>query len=320
MKRFSFLLVLCLVFSCLGCKSVSNSSAGGAQSVELVRPDKLSAQESAWFDWLIPRADSILVVYRERHGNFIDPDEVRKAFAPIGYDGTNVPAYRKLEKSLVRKLYRDILADVVSKEQNPTILFLTGCGGSGKSTATQNNPSVKEKISNSSVVYDSALNSYSSLNEVIKLAIKAGIREENITVVPVYNDMVTSFSNSVARGLKSGRFLSIQYVVTDAFPSNKGKIAKLHKKHRKISIFPIDNAGNNGGKQVSVDEAAKWDYNVKDSEVNKILDIYENLVRMKLSGEITEKQLKAVNTGLVNVGLYQGLSDATRLRIAQLAQ
>ena len=318
--RFKTLFFIAFSLLCLACKLQQRTNAGASQNVELTRPDNMSAQEAQWYSWLQPRADSILTEYRAKFGNFIDPDEMRKAFAPIGYDGSNVPAYRKLEKSLVRKLYKEILYDALAAEQEPTILFLTGCGGAGKSTATKSQPEVMQRISKASIVYDSALNSYQSLNEVITIALKAGIKEQNITVVPVYNDLVTSFSNSVQRGLKSGRFLSVKYVVTDAFPSNQGKIAKLRKKHRKITIVPIDNAGNNGGRLVSVDEAAKWDYQVKDADVNKILDIYQNLQLMAVSGEIKPNQLRSVGDGLEVVGLYQGLSDATRLRIAQMAK
>ena len=59
------------------------------------------------------------------------------------------------------------------------------------------------------LVYDSAFNSFASLEKAVILAKEAGMTE--IQVVAVHNDAITAFSNTVNRGVCTGRFLSLDY-------------------------------------------------------------------------------------------------------------
>lgn len=59
------------------------------------------------------------------------------------------------------------------------------------------------------LVYDSAFNSFASLEKAVKLAKEAGMTD--IQVVAVHNDAITAFSNTVNRGVCTGRFLSLDY-------------------------------------------------------------------------------------------------------------
>lgn len=70
------------------------------------------------------------------------------------------------------------------------------------------------------LVYDSAFNSFASLEKAVKLAKEAGMTD--IQVVAVHNDAITAFSNTVNRGVCTGRFLSLDYF-TEAFLENQGK-------------------------------------------------------------------------------------------------
>ena len=59
------------------------------------------------------------------------------------------------------------------------------------------------------LVYDSAFNSFASLEKAVKLAKEAGMTD--IQVVAVHNDAIAAFSNTVNRGVCTGRFLSLDY-------------------------------------------------------------------------------------------------------------
>ena len=59
------------------------------------------------------------------------------------------------------------------------------------------------------LVYESAFNSFASLDKAVKLAKEAGMTD--IQVVAVHNDAIAAFSNTVNRGVCTGRFLSLDY-------------------------------------------------------------------------------------------------------------
>ena len=59
------------------------------------------------------------------------------------------------------------------------------------------------------LVYDSAFNSFASLEKAVKLAKEAGMTD--IQVVAVHNDAIAAFSNTVNRGVCTGRLLSLYY-------------------------------------------------------------------------------------------------------------
>lgn len=122
------------------------------------------------------------------------------------------------------------------EEGNTSITLLTGVGGAGKSTATK-----KMDMSERGLVYDSALNSFESLKNAIITAKEAGMTD--IQVVAVHNDAITAFSNTIDRGIKSNRFLSLEYF-TSAFSENQGKIAELQAKYPDVEIVCYDNSGN----------------------------------------------------------------------------
>ena len=99
---------------------------------------------------------------------------------------------------------------------------------------------------------------------------------KDVTVIAVHNDAMTAFKNTVNRGEKTGRFLSLQYFIDDAFPGNANKINMLNSVHPEVRIIPIDNSGNNGGRVVSIDEAKQWNYNVSEELMYNLLNFIEN--------------------------------------------
>lgn len=231
--------------------------------------------------------DKIINDYIEKHQNRIDPDIVRDAFKPIGYDGTNVELYRLAEKYIVTKVYK-IMLDNAAKKGNKTITFLTGIGGSGKSNATKN-----LDLSEKGVIFDSALNSFESLDKVLSIANNNGFE---IEVIPVYNDPITAYTNTINRGIDKNRgtdknrFLPLSYFVR-AFLSNTDKIRKVINKYPNVKIRAFDNTGNNT-KEVGIEEAKTFEYDLTEPQILQLLKIIENEQRF------TGNQIASVANGL----------------------
>lgn len=263
----------------------------------------LTDEEKKNWDWLSDNIIRIVDEYKKANGNVLDPDAAREYFSPIGYDGSNVPQYRTLEKALVDALYSEMLDEALAQGKTKLVL-LTGHGGAGKSTATRDNKRVQALKKEAGLVFDAAMNSFKSLNLRILQAIgDHGVKQEDITIIPVYNDAVTSFENTLKRGIKTGRVLSIKYILNDAFAENVGKLAKVHEKYPQIAITPIDNAENNGGRDASIDDALQWDYDVTESLINQILDKYEQYIK---KGGLTPNQIATISDGLSDVEVTGG--------------
>lgn len=279
----------------------------------------LTDEEKKNWDWLSDNIIRIVDEYKKANGNVLDPDAAREYFSPIGYDGSNVPQYRTLEKALVDALYSEMLDEALAQGKTKLVL-LTGHGGAGKSTATRDNKRVQALKKEAGVVFDAAMNSFKSLNLRIQQAIDDhGVKQEDITIIPVYNDAVTSFENTLKRGIKTGRVLSIKYLLNDAFAENAGKLAKVHEKYPQIAITPIDNAENNGGREVSIDDALQWDYNVTESLINQILDKYEQYIK---KGGLTPNQIATISDGLSDVEVTGGgvVTPSLRSRLERIGE
>lgn len=244
-------------------------------------------------EWVDSHYDDIINGYVATYGNKLDPDELRKALKPIGYDGSNVEEFRNQEIRLRDDLYGRMLKAAVDSG-NPSITILTGVGGAGKSTATQN-----MDLSGRGLVFDAALNKPKKLAAAIKKAKDAGMKD--IQVVAVKNDAPTAFENTLRRGLSEGRFLPLEYF-TKSYQDNQGKIAEIRERYPDVEIVSYDNSGNNG-RGVTIDEASNWDYTIDDETLSKLLDIYENGIDQ---GRFTADQAAAIGRGLSEITWSRG--------------
>lgn len=248
--------------------------------------------------WAKQHVGELMANYLESAGNKLDPDELRKQFAPIGYDGSDVPSYRAAEKWLVDTVYKYMMKHAVNNG-NRSITILTGPGGAGKSTSTKN-----MDFSAEGLLYDSALNSYESLKKVVDKAIDGGMND--IKVIAFYNDIETCFYNSVKRGKATKRFLGISYL-TNAFRSNADKIKLLRNNYPKVKVQAIDNNHNNGGTPVTPDEAENWDFTVSADQINHMLvyvlnDVYQN--------QLNVEQLHSIAGDIPNL---EGMNDTGKV-------
>lgn len=255
--------------------------------------DEDEAFNKAQVEWAKANLETITEAYLSTHGNLLDPDEIREVFRPLGYDRTNVEKYRVAEKFLVEQIFKRMLSDA-NKAGNHKITFLTGVGGSGKSTATRQ---IKDFGKDSAIVYDSALNKYEKLKALIDQAVEAGV--DDVHVLMVHNDAKTAFSNTLNRGLKTNRWLSLDYFI-DAFINNRGKVKSLTDNYKNIDVIFYDNSGNNG-RFVELEDALKWDYSLPEEQIQQLeslVDDNEQLTEQqknRLAEEWKKKRLSEVS-------------------------
>lgn len=249
-------------------------------TIEAPQPTLLNGDAT---EWAKPRTQLLIDKYLATAGNKLDPDEFRTVFQPIGYYGGNISAYREAEKTVVDELYT-VMLDRAARSGKNTMTIITGAPASGKSTVAR-----KLNLKNEGLVYDAALSGGTDrLEKTIQRAKAKGL--DKITVVVVYNDIVTCFKNSINRGKNSNRFCTIDYLL-QSFADSKGKIEWLQKQHPEITIIPVSCEGNNGGVRVSVADAKEWKYDVSEEEVNQMLSTELDVVN---SGELWEQQLPSL--------------------------
>ena len=255
--------------------------------------------------WAKDHVGKLIDNYMASAGNKLDPDEIRKQLAPIGYDGTNVPDYRAAEKWLVDTIYRRMMQAAIAGG-NRSITILTGPGGAGKSTSTRN-----IDFSGEGVLYDSALNSYESLKKVVDKAIKGGMND--IRVIAFYNDIETCYKNSISRGKATNRFLGIAYL-TNAFRSNPDKIKMLRNQYPQVEVQAVDNNHNNGGIWVTPDEAEQWDFTIDTQTMNHMLVYVLNEIYQK---QIAGNQIKSAAGDVLNV---EGADELGQMLMKEIAR
>lgn len=217
--------------------------------------------------------------------NLVDPDAIREYFAEIGYDGKNVPEYGAAGWELANEILDRAMARA-EENGNKTIAILTGTGGSGKTRAT-NEATAELDLDKMGVTLDGAFNNYEDLNNKIKYAEEKGF---DVEVVPVYNDPVTAFANTVDRGKRKDRFLSLNYFLS-SFLRNKGKIESLLENNRNVKLVPVDNSGNQRT-FVTPEQATEWNYEPTDQDIVDLLKVVAD------DQELTRDQVASVAEGL----------------------
>jgi hypothetical protein len=170
------------------------------------------------------------------------------------------------------------------------LVIVTGPPATGKTTAVQ-----KLNLKKAGLIYDSALTGESTLDNVIKKAKALGM--EKVTVVPVYNDIMTSYKNSINRGWNTWRFTALDYMVK-SFRENVGKLAQIRRDFPDVEILPVDCSGNQGVHQVSIEDALKWNYEVTEEETNQL---FTYLLDMITTGQIDASSIPAATGDILSI-------------------
>ena len=277
-----------------------------AYTIESPQPQLIGQGAVAWAK---PRIPQLIDKYLGSAGNKLDPDDVRAMLRPIGYIGSNAPDYQEAVQMVTDTIFSVMLNRALSRG-NKDLVIITGPPASGKSTAAR-----KMKLNKAGLIYDAALNGNNQLENVITQAKNAGI--EKVTLMMIYNDLLTCYKNAVNRGKTSYRFTGIDELIA-AFRDNSGKISQIQQRFPDVNIIPIDCSNNQGVVQVSLADAAKWNYNPTEQQINQLLNYVLGEIN---SGELRSSEIPAAvgdilsvpNLGASNIPLAEELARQVRL-------
>ena len=262
--------------------------AAGNSDVDCCKKDtaQLVLKGDAAYQWIGEHLDSLAESYLAKQGHILDPDIVREELTTIGYNGLNVTDYimgsRQIDSLVLIKLL-----DRAEKLENKTIYFMMGSTAAGKSTALRHNPEIKAMVEKAGLVYDGAFISVPSFETRLKMVQDRGFKA---SIVFVHNDPETGFTNMINRMIKSNRAMSLYYYIL-SYPRFHGRIAYLQENHPEVELYCLDNNHNNGGVQVSIEEALKWDYNMSEQMEQRLHDIMNEYID---SGRLTPEQIQAL--------------------------
>lgn len=212
-------------------------------------------------EWAKPRMNQLVDKYMGSAGNTLDPDEVRMLFRPLGYTGPNAMDYQEAEQLVVDAVFERMIQKALRSDKKD-LAIVTGPPASGKSTAVR-----QLNLKKVGLVYDAALTGGDRLESVVKKAKALGM--EKITIVPVYNDVLTSYKNSLNRGRSTWRYTALDYLV-NSYRGNIGQLDQIIKSCPDVEIIPVDCSHNQGVQRVSIEDALKWNYSVTDDEVRQL--------------------------------------------------
>ena len=212
-------------------------------------------------EWAKPRMTLLVDKYLGSAGNTLDPDDVRTLFRPLGYTGPNAADYQEAEQLVVDAVFERMVQKAL-RAGKKDLAIVTGPPASGKSTAVR-----QLNLKKVGLVYDAALTGGDRLESVVKKAKELGM--EKITIVPVYNDVLTSYKNCLNRGKSTWRYTALDYLV-NSYRDNVGQLAQIIKTCPDVEIIPVDCSHNQGVHRVSIEDAMKWNYSVTDEEVRQL--------------------------------------------------
>ncbi len=271
-------------------------------SIEAPQPQYIRHDAAVWAQ---ERLNQLVDKYVGSAGNTLDPDDVRMLFRPLGYTGPNALDFQEAEQVVTDAVYDRMLQKAI-RNGKTDLVIITGPPASGKSTAIK-----QLNLKKAGLIYDSNLLGEGTLQTVIDKAKRAGM--QMITLVPVYNDPLTCYKNSINRGQRTWRYTAVDHLV-NSFRDNVGRLDKIRKAYPDLEIIPVDCTNNQGWKRASIDEALKWNYSVTDAELNAVLTHLNKLID---DGELDASVIESA-TG--NLNAIAGLSGANAVLARQIMQ
>lgn len=255
-------------------------------TIEAPQPQIVGEDALAWAQL---RTGQLVDKYLGSAGNKLDPDDVRAMFRPLGYTGPNAADYTEAEAMLVDTIYTAMIRKAL-KAGKKDLVVVTGAPASGKSTAVR-----QLNLKKAGLVYDATLNGEGRLSDAIAKAKREGM--EKVTVVMVYNDVLTCYKNAVNRGKSTWRYVALDHLV-NAFRDNTGKMEQVKKAFPDVEIVPIDLSGNQNLRKVTLEEALKWNHNVTDDEIHSLLTYLNDEIS---AGEIDAGSLPSATGNLISI-------------------
>ena len=274
-------------------------------TIEAPQPQIIKAEAAAWAK---PRMSQLVDKYLGSAGNTLDPDDVRAMFRPLGYTGPNAADYKEAEVLVTDAVYDRMLEKAIRNGKRDLVI-VTGPPSSGKSTAIK-----QLNLKKAGLIYDANRVGEHTLQNVIDKAKRAGMQQ--ITLVPVYNDPLTCYKNSVNRGQRTWRYTAVDYLVS-SFRDNIGRLAQIRQAYPGIAIKPIDCTNNQGWKPVTIEDALKWDYTVTDDQLGSVLAYVNELID---NGDLDASVIESATGNITGIATQSQANKTLAQQITQKVQ
>ena len=269
------------------CSSTVLTSCSKDDPVIPPEPQPLILKGEAAVAWTKDHLDSLVNVYMASCGNLLDPDMTRDLLKCIGYTRLNVLDYREAGWVIDSVVFIRLM-DRAAEANNKTILFTMGMYGCGKTTSINNNPELKKLADEVGVVSEGAYNNVKYFDEMVE---KSGARGFEPSLLYVYNDAETGYTNCMERLIHSNRAVTCEAYIA-VFPQFDGRVEYIEEHYPEMPFYCIDNSHNNGGKRVTNEEAKLWDYSMTEDLQQKLYTIKQSYID---SGQLTPEQIEALH-------------------------
>ena len=255
-----------------------------AYSIEAPQPQLTGAAAAKWArERLVQLTDK----YLGAAGNTLDPNEVRSLFRPLGYTGTNAADFREAEQVVYDNIL-ERMAQKALRDGKNTLTIVMGPPASGKSKAVRD-----LDLKDSGLICDGLLSGDGALAGLIRKAKGLGLTQ--VTVVPVYNDVLSCFKNTLSRS--SGRVTGVDELIA-AYRAQAGQLTDLRREFPDVAIKPFDCAQNRDLRPVSYAQALKWNYKVSEADLDRVLQALYEAVD---NGDIGLGSLRAAAGDLLSI-------------------
>jgi len=182
-------------------------------------------------------------------GRILNTDAARELFPEYAADRTLSAQVHEPASTFVKNLYAEKLSLPTPKGLENTVVFTAGGTGAGKTSAIKRaSQEASDAINNAEMIYDTNMNTFSSADDKIQQALKAG---RNVQVFYTYRDPVTSLTegaltraSKMEKNFGSGRTVPLSEHLKTHIGSQKTikELAAKYKDNDNVIIRAIDNS------------------------------------------------------------------------------
>ena len=182
-------------------------------------------------------------------GRILNTDAARELFPEYAADRTLSAQVHEPASTFVKNLYAEKLSQPTPTGLENTVVFTAGGTGAGKTSAIKRaSQEASDAINNAEMIYDTNMNTFSSADDKIQQALKAG---RNVQVFYTYRDPVTSLTegaltraSKMEKNFGSGRTVPLSEHLKTHIGSQKTikELAAKYKDNDNVIIRAIDNS------------------------------------------------------------------------------
>ena len=151
--------------------------------------------------------------------------------------GEAAVAWTKDHLDSLVNVYMAECGNLLDPDMTKTILFTMGMYGCGKTTSIYNNPELKKLADGAGVISEGAYNNVKYFEEMVE---KSGARGFEPSLLYVYNDAETGYTNCMERLIHSNRAVTCEAYIS-VFPQFEGRVEYIEAHYPDMKFYCLDN-------------------------------------------------------------------------------